>query len=155
MNHLSMKGLLIAAATLLTLPAHADSWKDLKEAAKQQAAQKAEEELGMAQAASPGAKVYISSRKKDACDEAVAERAAERWMRTLPGARIAVAGGGVPISADGSTTSPNMSFGTDLASSKTLYPTKNPYGSRDRRAPVNPPRPRRGTSYGAVAAPPG
>jgi N-acetylglucosaminyldiphosphoundecaprenol N-acetyl-beta-D-mannosaminyltransferase len=33
--------------------------------------------------------------------DGVAERAAERWMRTLPGVRIAVAGGGVPISEDG------------------------------------------------------
>ena len=63
MEHLSKKGLpikgLLLAAVLLTPTAHADSWKDLKDAAKQQAAQKAEEELGMAQAASPGARVYI------------------------------------------------------------------------------------------------
>ena len=36
--------------------------------------------------------------------DGVAERAAERWMRTLPAARIAVAGGGVPISDDGVVT---------------------------------------------------
>jgi hypothetical protein len=29
-----------------------------------------------------------------------------------------------PTLIDGSTTSPNMSFGTDLASSKTLVPTR-------------------------------
>jgi N-acetylglucosaminyldiphosphoundecaprenol N-acetyl-beta-D-mannosaminyltransferase len=33
--------------------------------------------------------------------DGVAERAAERWRQTLPGVRIAVAGGGVPISEDG------------------------------------------------------
>jgi hypothetical protein len=50
---------LAAAAALIALPAHADSWKALKETAKQQAAQKAEEEFGLPQAASPGAKVYF------------------------------------------------------------------------------------------------
>lgn len=51
--------LLTAAAALIALPAHADSWKALKDTAKQQAAQKAEEEFGLPQAASPGARVYF------------------------------------------------------------------------------------------------
>lgn len=54
-----MKPLLLAAAALLALPAHADTWKALKGTAKQQASQKAEEELSLPQAAKPGAKVYI------------------------------------------------------------------------------------------------
>jgi hypothetical protein len=51
--------LLAAAAALIALPAHADSWKALKDTARQQAAQKAEEELGLPQAAAPGARVYF------------------------------------------------------------------------------------------------
>lgn len=70
MEHVSMKGLplkgLLLAAALLTLPAHADTWKDLKDVAKQQASQKAEEELGLPQAASPGAKAYIIEPKDGA-----------------------------------------------------------------------------------------
>jgi hypothetical protein len=49
------------AATFSTLPVHADTWKDLKGAAKQQAAQRAESELGLPQAATAGARVYIIS----------------------------------------------------------------------------------------------
>lgn len=59
-----MKTALLATAALaatLSLPAHADTWKELKNAAKQQASQKAESELGLPQAASPGAKVYFIS----------------------------------------------------------------------------------------------
>lgn len=54
-----MKPLIFAAAALLALPAHADNWKALKDAAKQQASQKAEEEFSVPQASKPGAKVYI------------------------------------------------------------------------------------------------
>ncbi|MES0872588.1 DUF4399 domain-containing protein [Sinimarinibacterium thermocellulolyticum] len=54
-----MKPVIFAAAVLLALPAHADSWKALKDVAKQQASQRAEEELSLPQAATPGAKVYI------------------------------------------------------------------------------------------------
>jgi N-acetylglucosaminyldiphosphoundecaprenol N-acetyl-beta-D-mannosaminyltransferase len=38
--------------------------------------------------------------------DGVAERAAERWVRALPGVKIAVAGGGVPISEDGVVSPP-------------------------------------------------
>ncbi|MEQ1437894.1 DUF4399 domain-containing protein [Fontimonas sp. SYSU GA230001] len=65
MNHLPIRGLLLAAA-LLTPPAQADTWKDLKSAAKQQAAQKAEEELNLPQAATAGAKVYFIEPKDGA-----------------------------------------------------------------------------------------
>jgi hypothetical protein len=51
--------LLATAVALIALPAHADSWKALKDTAKQQAAQKAEEEFGLPQASAPGAKVYF------------------------------------------------------------------------------------------------
>jgi hypothetical protein len=55
-----MKVLLATALlTVVALPAHADSWKDLKSSAKQQASQMAEEKLGLAQAAPQGAKVYF------------------------------------------------------------------------------------------------
>jgi hypothetical protein len=54
-----MKPFIFAAAALLALPVHADNWQALKDAAKQQASQKAEEEFGLPQAAKPGAKVYI------------------------------------------------------------------------------------------------
>ena len=54
-----MKPLILAATALLALPAHADTWKALKETAKQQASQKAEEELGLPQASKPGAEVYL------------------------------------------------------------------------------------------------
>lgn len=55
----SMRLLLLAAASLLAFPAHADNWKELKGAAKQAAAQKAEEELNLPQAAPAGARVYF------------------------------------------------------------------------------------------------
>ncbi len=54
------------AAACATLTAQADSWKDLKDVAKQQAAQRAESELGLPQAATAGAKVYIISPQNDA-----------------------------------------------------------------------------------------
>jgi hypothetical protein len=54
-----MKPFIFAAAALLALPAHADNWQALKDAAKQQASQKAEEEFGLPQASKPGSKVYI------------------------------------------------------------------------------------------------
>ncbi len=54
------------AAACTSLPALADTWKDLKGAAKQQASQRAEAELGLPQAASPGAKVYFISPQDDA-----------------------------------------------------------------------------------------
>jgi hypothetical protein len=58
----------LAASTALligtaSLPVHADTWKDLKDVAKQQASQKAEEELNLPQAAPTGAKVYLISPK--------------------------------------------------------------------------------------------
>ncbi|MDP9139607.1 MAG: DUF4399 domain-containing protein [Pseudomonadota bacterium] len=53
-------------AACSTLTAQADSWKDLKGAAKQQAAQRAESELGLPQAATAGAKAYIISPQNDA-----------------------------------------------------------------------------------------
>ncbi len=58
--------LLATAAALIALPAHADSWKALKDTAKQQAAQKAEEEFGLPQAATQGAKVYFIEPKNGA-----------------------------------------------------------------------------------------
>ncbi|MFP5307206.1 MAG: DUF4399 domain-containing protein [Gammaproteobacteria bacterium] len=54
-----MKPSVFAVVALLALPAHADTWKDLKDAAKQQAAQRAEQELSLPQAASAGAKAYF------------------------------------------------------------------------------------------------
>jgi len=54
-----VKPSVFAVVALLALPAHADTWKDLKDAAKQQAAQRAEQELSLPQAASPGAKAYF------------------------------------------------------------------------------------------------
>lgn len=50
---------LATAATLFAAPAHADSWKTLKDAAKQQASQKVEETLDLAQPAKPGTRVYL------------------------------------------------------------------------------------------------
>ncbi|WP_091533274.1 DUF4399 domain-containing protein [Fontimonas thermophila] len=61
-----MKRLVIIAAAALALPAHADTWKSLKDAAKQQAAQKAEEQLNLPQAAPQGAKVYFIEPKNGA-----------------------------------------------------------------------------------------
>jgi hypothetical protein len=54
-----VKPSVFAVVALLALPAHADTWKDLKDAAKQQASQRAEQELNLPQAAAPGAKVYF------------------------------------------------------------------------------------------------
>lgn len=62
-----MKALLASALfAVAVLPAHADTWKDLKNSAKQQASQKAEEQLGLAQAAPQGAKVYFIEPKDGA-----------------------------------------------------------------------------------------
>ena len=61
-----MKKMLALAATLATfaaVPAHADTWKDLKNAAKQQASDKAAEQLGVATPAPAGAKVYFINLK--------------------------------------------------------------------------------------------
>lgn len=48
-----------ALATAVALPAHADTWKDLKNSAKQQASDKAAEKLGVATPAPANAKVYF------------------------------------------------------------------------------------------------
>lgn len=65
-----MKTLLMLAALASPLAvvsvAHADAWKDIKAAAKQQAQQKAESELGLPQAAPAGAKVYFLEPKDGA-----------------------------------------------------------------------------------------
>jgi hypothetical protein len=64
-----MKKLLLLAAVSTTLAAplaYADAWKDLKNAAKQQAQQKAESELNLPQAAPAGAKVYFIEPKDGA-----------------------------------------------------------------------------------------
>lgn len=59
--------LLLASATaLLAGTAHADSWSQIKDAAKQQAAQKAEEEFNLPQAAPAGARVYLIEPKDGA-----------------------------------------------------------------------------------------
>jgi hypothetical protein len=59
-----------ALAAVLTaacaLPAQADTWKDLKGMAKQQASQKAEQELGLPQAAPAGSSVYFIEPKDGA-----------------------------------------------------------------------------------------
>ncbi|MFT4046453.1 MAG: DUF4399 domain-containing protein [Solimonas sp.] len=54
---------LAALATFATLPAHADTWKDLKNNAKQQASDKAAEQLGTATPAPANAKVYFINLK--------------------------------------------------------------------------------------------
>lgn len=54
-------GTIFAALALCAAPAFADSWSQIKEAAKQQAAQKAAEELNLPQAAPQGARVYFIS----------------------------------------------------------------------------------------------
>jgi len=54
------------SSLLAVLPAQADSWSDLKGMAKQQASQKAEEELGLPQAAPQGAAVYFIEPKDGA-----------------------------------------------------------------------------------------
>lgn len=59
----------IALATILALlsqPALADSWNQIKDVAKQQASQQAESKLGLAQAAPAGAKAYIIEPKDGA-----------------------------------------------------------------------------------------
>lgn len=63
-----MKPLLALAvlAAVTTLPAHADSWKDLKNTAKQQASDKASQQLGIATPAPAGAKVYFIEPKDGA-----------------------------------------------------------------------------------------
>ncbi|WP_028079704.1 DUF4399 domain-containing protein [Solimonas soli] len=60
-----MKKMLALAALAMSavLPAHADTWKDLKNAAKQQASDKAAEQLGMATPAPANAKVYFINLK--------------------------------------------------------------------------------------------
>lgn len=50
---------LAALAGLAMAPAHADTWKDLKNSARQQASDRAAEELGVATPAPAGAKVYF------------------------------------------------------------------------------------------------
>jgi len=54
---------LAALATVAALPAHADAWKDLKNTAKQQASDKAAEQLGLATPAPANAKVYFINLK--------------------------------------------------------------------------------------------
>jgi hypothetical protein len=60
----------VLSAAVLTaacaLPAQADTWKDLKGMAKQQASQKAEQELGLPQAAPAGSSVYFIEPKDGA-----------------------------------------------------------------------------------------
>jgi hypothetical protein len=55
-----MKKLLaLAVLATLTAPVHADTWKDLKNSARQQASDKAAQTLGIATPAPAGAKVYF------------------------------------------------------------------------------------------------
>ena len=54
---------LAALATFAVLPAHADTWKDLKNSAKQQASDAAAEQLGVATPAPANAKVYFINLK--------------------------------------------------------------------------------------------
>jgi hypothetical protein len=54
---------LAALATFAVLPAHADTWKDLKNSAKQQAADAAAQQLGTATPAPANAKVYFINLK--------------------------------------------------------------------------------------------
>lgn len=54
---------LAALSSLAALPAHADTWKDLKNSAKQQASDTASQKLGIATTAPADAKVYIISPK--------------------------------------------------------------------------------------------
>ena len=63
-----MKPLLALAvlATLAAAPVHADSWKELKNVAKQQASDKAAQQLGIATPAPAGAKVYFIEPKDGA-----------------------------------------------------------------------------------------
>lgn len=58
--------LFAAVLTAAALPAQADTWKDLKGMAKQQASQKAEQELGLPQAAPAGSSVYFIEPKDGA-----------------------------------------------------------------------------------------
>lgn len=57
---------LAALASLAAAPVHADSWKDLKNSAKQTAADKAAEQMGIATPAPANAKVYIIEPKDGA-----------------------------------------------------------------------------------------
>jgi hypothetical protein len=61
-----VKPCVFAIVALFALPAYADSWNDLKDVAKQQAAQRAEQELSLPQAAAPGAKLYFIEPKDGA-----------------------------------------------------------------------------------------
>lgn len=62
-----MKKLLaFAVLAAAALPAHADTWKDLKNSAKQQASDKASEQLGVATPAPANAKVYFIEPKDGA-----------------------------------------------------------------------------------------
>jgi hypothetical protein len=54
---------LAALATFAVLPAHADTWKDLKNSAKQQASDAAAQQLGTATPAPANAKVYFINLK--------------------------------------------------------------------------------------------
>jgi len=57
---------LLGMLALLSQPALADSWNQIKDVAKQQASQQAESKLGLAQAAPAGAKAYIIEPKDGA-----------------------------------------------------------------------------------------
>ncbi|NGY05442.1 DUF4399 domain-containing protein [Solimonas terrae] len=57
---------LAALASLAAAPVHADTWKDLKNSAKQQASDKAAEQMGIATPAPANAKVYIIEPKDGA-----------------------------------------------------------------------------------------
>lgn len=57
---------LAALASLAIAPAHADTWKDLKNSAKQQASDKAAEQMGIATPAPANAKVYFIEPKDGA-----------------------------------------------------------------------------------------
>lgn len=61
----SLASLAVLTAAMAA-PAHADSWKDLKNVAKQQASDKAAEQLGIATPAPAGAKVYFIEPKDGA-----------------------------------------------------------------------------------------
>lgn len=59
MKRLLALAVLAGLASLATAPAHADAWKDLKNSAKQQASDKAAEQMGIATPAPANAKVYF------------------------------------------------------------------------------------------------
>lgn len=58
--------LVFAGLALTATAVQADTWKDLKSSAKAQASQRAEQELGLAQASPQGAKVYFIEPKNGA-----------------------------------------------------------------------------------------